>query len=152
MKKQSLSRNGFLAEIKNWYDGFRFEENSETVYHPLFLARFFEKCGKFSNCWFETGTPEFPVKLAKSQDFNFETALNEPVPGIAFSAFEIDKIDSLTLLFQAGYVTIKGTVQNLGETWYELDFPNKEVTSAFNAYLLNRYSGKTQTGAAKAEY
>ena len=89
------------------------------------------------------------MNLAKSQDFDFASALNEPVPGIAFSAFEIDNIDPLTLLFQTGYVTIKGTVQNLGETWYRLDFPNKEVSSAFNAYLLNRYSGQKQTGGVK---
>ena len=148
-KKQSLSHEDFLAEIKSWYDGFRFEEDAESVYNPVSLARFFESGGKFKNYWFETGTPEFLVNLTKSQDFDFASALNEPVPGIAFSAFEIDNIDPLTLLFQTGYVTIKGTVQNLGETWYMLDFPNKEVSSAFNAYLLNRYSGQKQTGGVK---
>ena len=148
-KKQSLSHEDFLAEIKNWYDGFRFEEDAESVYNPVSLAKFFENGGKFKNYWFETGTPEFLVNLTKSQDFDFASALNEPVPGIAFSAFEIDNIDPLTLLFQTGYVTIKGTVQNLGETWYMLDFPNKEVSSAFNAYLLNRYSGQKQTGGVK---
>ena len=148
-KKQSLSHKDFLAEIKSWYDGFRFEEDSESVYNPVSLAKFFENDGKFKNYWFETGTPEFLVNLTKSQDFDFASALNEPVPGIAFSAFEIDNIDPLTLLFQTGYVTIKGTVQNLGETWYMLDFPNKEVSSAFNAYLLNRYSGQKQTGGVK---
>ena len=148
-KKQTLSHEDFLAEIKNWYDGFRFHANSESVYNPVSLAKFFEHEGEFNNYWFETGTPEFLVNLTKNQDFDFASALNEPVPGIAFSAFEIDNIDPLTLLFQTGYVTIKGTVQNLGETWYLLDFPNKEVSSAFNAYLLNRYSGQKQTGGVK---
>ena len=147
--KQSLGHAEFLAEIKNWYDGFRFEENSESVYNPVSLAKFFENGGKFSNYWFETGTPEFLVELSKKQNFDFESSLNEPVPGVAFSAFEIDNIDPLTLLFQTGYVTIKGTVQKLGETWYHLDFPNREVSSSFNAYLLNRYSGKTQTKVVK---
>ena len=148
-KKQDLSHADFLAEIKNWYDGFRFEENSESVYNPVSLANFFEKGGKFSNYWFETGTPKFLVDLSKSQNFDFESALNEPVPGIAFSAFEIDNIDPLTLLLQTGYVTIKGTEKKLGETWYHLDFPNREVAGSFNTYLLNRYSGKTQTDVVK---
>jgi len=148
-KKQDLNHADFLAEIKNWYDGFRFEENSESVYNPVSLARFFESGGKFSNYWFETGTPKFLVDLSKSQDFDFESSLNEPVPAIAFSAFEIDNIDPLTLLLQTGYVTIKGTEKKLGETWYHLDFPNREVAGAFNTYLLNRYSGKTQTGVVK---
>ena len=148
-KKQDLSHTDFLAEIKAWYDGFRFEENSESVYNPVSLANFFEKGGKFSNYWFETGTPKFLVDLSKSQDFDFESTLNEPVPGIAFSAFEIDNIDPLTLLLQTGYVTIKGTEKKLGETWYHLDFPNREVAGSFNTYLLNRYSGKTQTDVVK---
>ena len=148
-KKQDLSHADFLAEIKNWYDGFRFEENSESVYNPVSLANFFEKGGKFSNYWFETGTPKFLVDLSKSQDFDFESTMNEPVPGIAFSAFEIDNIDPLTLLLQTGYVTIKGTEKKLGETWYHLDFPNREVAGSFNTYLLNRYSGKTQTDVVK---
>ena len=147
--KQSLGHAEFLAEIKDWYDGFRFEENSESVYNPVSLAKFFESGGKFSTYWFETGTPEFLVELSKKQNFDFESSLNEPVPGVAFSAFEIDNIDPLTLLFQTGYVTIKGTVRKLGETWYHLDFPNREVSSSFNAYLLNRYSGKTQTKVVK---
>ena len=148
-KNQSLKHKDFLAEIKNWYDGFRFEENAESVYNPVSLAKFFEQGGKFRNYWFETGTPKFLMELAQSRNFDFGSVLNEPVPGIAFSAFEIDNIDPLTLLFQTGYVTIKGTEQVMGETWYKLDFPNREVSGAFNAYLLNSYAGKTQTGAIK---
>ncbi|MBO4491265.1 MAG: ATP-binding protein [Lentisphaeria bacterium] len=148
-KKQNLNHADFLAEIKNWYDGFRFHADSESVYNPVSLARFFESGGEFSNYWFETGTPKFLVDLTKSQNFDFESTLNEPVPEIAFSAFEIDNIDPLTLLLQTGYVTIKSAEKRFGETWYNLDFPNREVAGAFNTYLLNRYSGKTQTGVVK---
>ena len=144
-----MPKKQLLPEIRDWYDGFRFHAGSESVYNPVSLAKFFESGGEFNNYWFETGTPKFLVDLSKSQNFDFETSLDEPVPGIAFSAFEIDNIDPLTLLLQAGYVTIKGTVRKLGETWYNLDFPNREVSSSFNAYLLNRYSGKTQTSVVK---
>ena len=30
-----------LPEIKQWYDGYRFEKESETVYNPVSLAQFF---------------------------------------------------------------------------------------------------------------
>ena len=148
-QKLGMPKDELLPEIKAWYDGFRFHAGSESVYNPVSLAKFFESGGEFSNYWFETGTPKFLVELAKNQNFDFETSLDEPVPGIAFSAFEIDNIDPLTLLLQAGYVTIKGTEKKLGETWYHLDFPNREVASSFNTYLLNRYSGKTQTEVVK---
>ena len=148
-QKLGMTKEELLPEIKAWYDGFRFEEDAKSVYNPVSLASFFEKGGKFSNYWFETGTPKFLVDLAKNQNFDFETSLDEPVPGIAFSAFEIDNIDPLTLLLHAGYVTIKGTEKKLCETWYHLDFPNREDASSFNTYLLNRYSGKTQTEVVK---
>jgi len=148
-QKLGMTKEELLPEIKAWYDGFRFHAGSESVFNPVSLVKFFDSGGEFSNYWFETGTPKFLVDLAKNQNFDFETSLDEPVPGIAFSAFEIDNIDPLTLLLQTGYVTIKGTEKKLGETWYHLDFPNREVAGSFNTYLLNRYSGKTQTEVVK---
>lgn len=44
---------------------------------------------------------------------------------------------------------IKSTEQKFGQTWYFLDFPNREVAGAFSAYILNSYAGKTQTGVVK---
>ena len=141
--------DAFKAKIKEWYNGFRFEENAKTVYNPVSLAKFFESGGKFNNYWFSTGTPSFLMELAKQKNFDFESSLKEPVPQITFNAFEIDNIDPLTLLLQTGYVTIKGTEERFGETWYYLDFPNTEVTSAFSAYILNSYAEKTQTDGVR---
>ena len=138
--------DAFKAEIKSWYNGYRFYEDAKTVYNPVSLAQFFEKNGKFNNYWFATGTPSFLMELTKKTEFDFRSVIGgDSVPEIAFSAFEIDNIDPLTLLLQTGYLTIKGTEQKFGETWYFLDFPNKEVTTAFSAYILNSYAAKTQT-------
>ena len=89
------------------------------------------------------------MELTKQKDFNFEAALKEAVPQVAFNAFEIDNIDPLTLLLQTGYITIKGTEERFGQTWYFLDFPNREVAGAFSAYILNSYAGKTQTASVQ---
>jgi hypothetical protein len=66
----------------------------------------------------------------------------ESVQDIVFNAWEIDNIDPITLMYQTGYITIKDTEQEFGETWYYLDFPNKEVDNSFNKYVLNNYAGK----------
>ena len=139
----------YKAQIKEWYNGYRFEENAKTVYNPVSLAQFFENGGKFNNYWFSTGTPSFLMELTKQKDFNFESALKEAVPQVAFNAFEIDNIDPLTLLLQTGYITIKGTEERFGQTWYFLDFPNREVAGAFSTYILNSYAGKTQTASVQ---
>ncbi len=141
--------DAYKEKIKDWYNGYRFHWNSKTVYNPVSLAKFFESGGEFNNYWFSTGTPSFLMELAKQKEFDFETALKEPVPQVTFNAFEIDNIDPLTLLLQTGYVTIKGTEERFGQTWYFLDFPNTEVTTAFSAYILNSYAGKTQTDGVR---
>ncbi len=142
--------NAYKTKIKEWYNGYRFEEKAKTVYNPVSLAQFFENGGKFNNYWFATGTPSFLMELTKKTDFDFRSVIGgDSVPEIAFSAFEIDNIDPLTLLLQTGYVTIKGTEERFGQTWYFLDFPNREVAGAFSAYILNSYAGKTQTASVQ---
>ena len=141
--------DAYKAKIKDWYNGYRFHKNAKTVYNPVSLAQFFESSGEFNNYWFSTGTPSFLMALTKQKKFDFEAALKEPVPQVTFNAFEIDNIDPLTLLLQTGYVTIKGSEERFGQTWYYLDFPNTEVTTAFSAYILNSYAGKTQTDGVR---
>ena len=139
----------YKAKIKEWYNGYRFHRNAKTVYNPVSLAKFFESRGEFNNYWFSTGTPSFLMELAKQKDFDFRTALRDPVPQVAFSAFEIDNIEPLTMMLQKGYVTIKESEERFGQTWYFLDFPNREVAGAFSTYILHSYAGKTQTGTVQ---
>lgn len=142
--RQQLPHEAYLREIKNWYNGYRFEEQAETVYNPVSLASFFSDGFKFKNYWFSTGTPSFLLELIKKKNFDFEDALTRPVSGIAFAAYEVDRIEPLALLLQTGYLTIKSSFVDFGATFYHLDFPNFEVRSAFDTYLLNAYTSITK--------
>ena len=141
-KKQNLPRKEFLAKIKKWYDGFRFEENAETVYNPVSLAVFFEKGGKFGNYWFQTGTPAFLLELIVKSNFSYSEMFTEPVSESFFNAFEITRLKPMVLLFQSGYLTIrKCTEEKIPYTdqtirQYYLGFPNLEVERSFNEQLL----------------
>ncbi len=135
-----LPSEALLAKIKNWYDGYRFHANGDSVYNPVSLALFFMNGGEFDNYWFDTGTPSFLLELIKKTQFDFENILSRPVSGMAFKAFEIDQINPLALLLQTGYLTIKDSFQDFGATFYQLGFPNFEVRSAFDTYLLNAYT------------
>ena len=143
-KQLKMTREELLPEIKAWYDGYRFHADADCVYNPVSLAQFFTQRYEFNNYWFSTGTPAFLVELAKKTDFNFEKTLSEPVMGLAFNAFEIDKIAPLALLLQTGYLTIKSSYVELGERLYYLDFPNREVKSAFETYLISDYASIPQ--------
>lgn len=141
---QKVSEEELKRKLKVWYDGYCFEETSETVYNPVSIAKFFENDGKFDNYWFATGTPSFLMELAKKTDFNFEDAVSKAVPGVTFDAFEIPNIDPVTLLLQTGYLTIKSSEIRFNKRWFWLDFPNEEVAESFSTYLLNSYVGRTQ--------
>ena len=145
-KKQSLNHQELLAEIKNWYDGFRFHADCESVYNPVSLAQFFDHAGEFNNYWFQTGTSSFLFEVMKQQSFNLPEALESTVSASFFEAFEIDRLNPKTLLHQTGYLTIGKTVKvpvpftKVMNTEYTLVFPNFEVKSSFNDHLLNYYA------------
>ncbi|MBR4663452.1 MAG: AAA family ATPase, partial [Lentisphaeria bacterium] len=139
----NMPKEELLPEIKAWYDGYRFEENAQKVYNPVSLAKFFESGCKFNNYWFTTGTPSFLIELVKKTRFDFDNILSRPVSSMVFNAFEVDKLDALTLLLQTGYLTIKSMVRKFNMPWYWLDFTNREVSFSFNTALLNAYSHKT---------
>ena len=143
-KTLDLPQKTLLSKIKTWYDGYRFHSNRDSVYNPVSLALFFINGGEFNNYWFDTGTPAFLIELIRKTHFDFENTLTRPVSSMAFKAFDIDRIDPLSLLLQTGYLTIQSMEMKFDMPWYRLDFPNREVSVAFNTYLLNAYVGQSK--------
>lgn len=139
--RQKIGKTELLGKIKSWYNGYKFHQTSETVYNPVSVGKFFESGGEFKNFWFATGTPSFLLKLVKAQKFDFEEELSKPVSELAFEAYEVGKLEARPLLFQTGYLTIKSSSKTKDRTRYILGFPNQEVEAAFEAYLIEEYSG-----------
>ena len=83
------------------------------------------------------------MELVKITRFDFERVLSRPVSAVAFEAFEIDKIDPLSLLLQTGYLTIKSLERKFNMPWYWLDFPNQEVSVSFNTYLCRQSAAES---------
>ena len=138
--KLEMTEAALKEKLKVWYDGFRFAASAEGVYNPVSIARFFERGGEFDNYWFSTGTPSFLMQLVRKTNFDFEAVLNKPISALAFSAYEVNNLDPLPLLLQTGYLTIRDSFEDFGMTFYNLAFPNIEVRSAFDSYLLNAYT------------
>jgi Predicted AAA-ATPase/PD-(D/E)XK nuclease superfamily len=121
-------------EIKTWYNGYSWG-GDVRVYNPFSLLHFFR--GKeFKNYWFETATPTFLVNLSRKQElFNYEQARVSP---LQLSAYDLENINSLPLMFQTGYLTIKSYDSETGI--YVLDYPNQEVRQSFLEVLVNNYT------------
>ena len=145
-KHLCLPLSDLLIKIKHWYNGYCFCHDTETVYNPFSSLLLFDK-QRFSNYWFETGTPSFLVKLIKQKGFPIEQIETMPVGEDAFSAYEVEQLDTLPLLYQTGYLTIKDYDMDTRLT--QLGYPNVEVGQSFMQSLLNEY-GYIEKGIANS--
>jgi len=130
-----------LEEVKRWYNGYSWL--GDRVYNPFDILLFLDM-KDFRPFWFETGTPTFLIKLLMKEKY-FIPKLEELRAGDEIvEQFDIDRINSTTLLFQTGYLTIVD-VQQIGvRKMYTLRYPNLEVKSALTDHILNYLTGDIQ--------
>jgi len=130
-----ISLAELLDKMRLWYNGYRFEENAETVYNPVSVNTFFS-FQKFQNFWFATGTPTFLINLLKEEgvyDLDFEH-LNPS----GFDSFDLHNLKPAAILYQTGYLTIKSKDE---EGFLNLDYPNKEVRDSMLENLIEGFAG-----------
>ena len=66
--KQKFSYDECVEKLKEMYDGYHFNEDSEDIYNPFSLLNaLLDK--KFNYYWFSTGTPTFLIKKLESADW-----------------------------------------------------------------------------------
>ncbi len=129
------SKTQTLADIKRWYNGYYFHHSAPGVYNPYSVLSLFQH-QEFNNYWFETGTPTFLLDLLKENQYDFTNFEQCELGASAFAASEPENINLPSLLFQTGYLTIKGFDKPL----YQLDFPNYEVKKSFYESVATEYS------------
>ena len=124
--------------LRDTYDGYRFSGKSPDIYNPFSVMKAFNEC-ELRNFWFESGTPSY--LLRQLQRFHTDiTKLDDlQVPASAFDQPTENMTDALPLLYQSGYVTIKGYDRLIQE--YTLGIPNKEVRVGFTEGLLPSVAG-----------
>lgn len=99
----NLSFEALKDKIKLWYNGYTWDGKT-AIYNPFSMLCYFSDY-QFMNHWFKTGTPTFLIKLLKDRMlYNF----GEIIVGQTFSdSYDIENLDTVPLLFQTGYLTIK---------------------------------------------
>ena len=135
-ERNRLDGEATFAKLIQWYDGYHFEENAQPVFNPVSVG----KClltQKFDPFWFETGTPSFLLKLMTKEPGCLD---NVEIPVTSFSVYEPDDPALMPLLYQTGYLTIKGDYWDGSEHIYRLGYPNLEVSKAFSESLSKQFS------------
>ena len=135
-KRHGMTEKAILEKIHLWYNGYRFTETETRVFNPFSVVRLFD-AGKFDAYWFETGTPSFLVHLIKEKAYPVADIEDLILPKELFSLYDLDHLQLEPLLFQTGYITIDRFEGDL----FRMTYPNREVKTAFLAYLLNDFAG-----------
>ena len=116
----------YRAEMKWWYNGFRFaKEDPTTVYNPISIALTLKRKQKdFSATWATTGRPSMLMNYLKREDVAGIDYMDiTEVTEDEFDVAELRNLRPVAMLFQSGYLTIKGYEDGL----YKLGVPDEEV-------------------------
>ena len=120
--------------IRDWYNGYGWL-GEEQLYNPFdILLLFFNR--EFRAYWFETGTPSFLIDTLRRR--RVPTPALDGMMGTVdlLSTFDVDDMATEALLFQTGYLTIRGEEKVDDEPLYKLGYPNREVRQSLNRSLL----------------
>src|SRR5574344_192149 len=141
-EKYELSKDGCYAKLKEQYDGYHFEANTEGLYNPFSILNVLAK-QKFSDYWFETGTPSYLVQLLKDADYELPDMTQSHITADVLNSIDSMSQNPIPVIYQSGYLTIKDYDERCN--MYELGFPNKEVENGFMNYLLPYYTPVKKT-------
>lgn len=132
-----LSREDTLQELKHHYDGYHFCWPSPDVYNPYSLINCLAD-GKLDSYWFGSGTPTYLLNMMRRYEL-LPTDLGENswVDKKDFDAATETMTTIIPLLYQSGYVTIKG--YDTKSRLYELGIPNQEIRVGLFGSLLPHY-------------
>ena len=126
------------SKLKSKYDGYRFTMKSEEIYNPYSLMNAFGD-KMLQNYWFSSGTPSYLIRQMQHFRTDIMGMENIEAPATAFDRPTEAMDDALPLLYQSGYLTIKGYDRDADS--YFLAIPNNEVRVGFVEGLLPTYVG-----------
>ena len=151
-QRRELEYSQAVAALKQWYDGYLFHPAGENMYNPYSVLSALVK-KEIKSYWFSTGTPTFLVNYLKEAHFFIpDLDGNVELDEDGLQTYRAVAQDTLPILFQAGYLTIKEYISDL--RLYRLGFPNDEVRYGFLHNLLPAYSDVPfgQTGVSVARF
>ena len=144
-EKLSINGEEAIMQLTDNYDGYHFTWPSPDIFNPYSLLNCFSK-EKIGAYWFGSGTPTFLIEMMRKFGTTpIEIGEREMADVSDFDA-PTEMMDSIVpLLYQSGYVTIKGYDEETN--LYELGIPNKEIRiGLFKSLLPNYLSQSSQKG------
>ena len=125
---EGITVDEMRANLRRRYDGYNFSKRLRGVYNPFCLLNAFA-LGNVENYWYSSATPTYLVNLLDRDNVNLDELAGKYYPAEEFMDFKMDRDAPLPMLYQSGYLTIKGYDAEMN--FYLLDIPNNEVRGSF---------------------
>jgi len=145
--KMGKTYEDYRAEMKRWYNGFRFAKNdATTVYNPISVAyTLYNKEPNFTATWATTGRPSMLMNYLKREEVVALDYADLPeVTDDEFDVAELRKLRPIAMFYQSGYLTIK----DYDDGFYRLGVPDEEVRRDLAKLVAGAMAGEDMQWAA----
>ena len=135
-KELDVNEEDALERLKDNYDGYHFTWPSSDIYNPYSLLNALSD-HRIDSYWFGSGTPTYLIEMLRKYRVIPQHIGGRRCLAADFDAPTESMTDITPLLYQSGYITIKG--YNRFSELYTLDLPNREVRIGLLRSLLPCY-------------
>ncbi len=141
-ESEGTSHDAIVDRLTDMYDGYHFSEKMLDIFNPFSILNCFNK-QSFRAYWFASGTPTYLIRLLNHCRVNINELVGRYYDLPMFVDYRADVERPLPMLYQSGYLTIKGCAPR--RQAYLLDFPNQEVRNGLMSALSANYFAKQQS-------
>ena len=137
-EKMGNIKSQALEVLREFYDGYHFAAQSPDIFNPYSLLNAMA-AGSLDYYWFSSGTPTYLIEMLKKFQVMPSDIGSCEADQSEFDAPTESMSSIMPLLYQSGYITIKG--YDPETELYTLDIPNKEIRVGLYRSLLPNYVG-----------
>lgn len=137
--EEGLREEEIFERLKLKYNGYHFSSALIDIYNPFSILDCIDS-RRFTDTWFNSGSSTYLINQLRKNRFDFSRLEGIRTTENKLLGVDANMTDSITLLYQSGYLTIKDYDPNM--ELYTLGFPNREIASAIYSVIVPYYLGE----------
>ena len=145
----NMDFDGAVARLKKYYDGYHFSRELVDIYNPFSLLSCLNSA-RLTSKWFQSGSSRYLLNNLRNNNYDLSNLEGVKAGEDTLRGVDASMKDSVTLLYQSGYLTIKDFDPQSEQ--YTLGLPNYEVRRAMYSVIIPFYLGEKYNNAMPEAY
>ena len=141
-ESEDCTREEMLLKLKREYDGYHFGKKLIDIYNPFSILNAFDN-KSIESYWPRSANSEYLLRLLAHSQEKIIDYVGKYYSLREFIDYKEDVERPLPMIYQSGYLTIKGWKRKTDR--FLLDFPNPEVKNSFLADIADSYFSGANT-------